>query len=118
MKVILISASAGTTFLGQACGDSMQGVGSFDGNLLKVDRHVQVKQLGIIVANFNGEFVCNLIDTHRRLLLSANEYVQSVVINEFENFTQAGVVIRSIRCPRPSNLLINVRAGGCKQFLL
>ena len=118
MKVILISASAGATLLGQACGDSMQGVGIFDGDLLKVDRHVQVKHLGVIVANFNGEFVCNLIDAHRRLLLSANESVQPVVIIEFDNFTQEGVVIRSIRCPRPSNLLINVRAGGCKQFLL
>ena len=83
----------------------MQGVGIFDGDLLKVDRHVQVKHLGVIVANFNGEFVCNLIDTHRRLLLSANEYVQSVVINEFDNFTQESVVIRSIRCHRTSNLL-------------
>lgn len=96
----------------------MQRVGIFDGDLLKVDRHVQVKHLGVIVANFDGEFVCNLIDAHRRLLLSANESVQPVVINEFDNFTQEGVVIRPIRCPRPSNLLINVRAGGCKQFLL
>ncbi|CAK1715345.1 DNA polymerase V [Vibrio crassostreae] len=132
MKAIQISASAGVTgfespaaeytqlpidldellvehpsatFLGQACGDSMQGLGSFDGDLLKVGRHVQVKHLGVIVANFNGEFVCKLIDAHRRLLLSANESVQPVVINEFNNFTQEGVVIRSIRCHRSSNLL-------------
>ncbi|OEE17841.1 hypothetical protein BCU23_22170 [Vibrio splendidus] len=65
----------------------MQGVGSFDGDLLIVDRHIQVKHLDVIVANFNGESV------------------QPVVTNEFDNFTQEGVVIRSIRCRWPSNLL-------------
>lgn len=93
------------TFIGQACGDSMQGVGIFDGDLLIVDRHVQAKHLDVIVANYNGEFVCKLIDARRRLLLSANESVQPVPIHEYDTFTQEGVVIRSIRCHRPSHLL-------------
>jgi len=29
-----------STFIGKACGDSMEGVGIFDGDLLIVDRHV------------------------------------------------------------------------------
>lgn len=61
------------TFIGQACGDSKQGVGIFDGDLLIVDRFVEVINLDVIVANFNGEFVCKLIDKSRRLLLSAND---------------------------------------------
>jgi len=93
------------TFIGKACGDSMQGVGIFDGDLLIVDRHVTPKHQDIIVANFNGEFVCKLLDIRRRLLISANEKVQPVVINDFDTFSIEGVVVRSIRCHRPSPLL-------------
>jgi len=93
------------TFIGKACGDSMQGVGIFDGDLLIVDRHVTPTHQDVIVANFNGEFVCKLLDIRRRLLLSANEKIQPVVINDFDTFSIEGVVVRSIRCHRPSPLL-------------
>lgn len=94
-----------STFIGRACGDSMQGVGIFDGDLLIVDRHVTVSNHDVIVANLNGEFVCKLLDTQRRLLVSANESIQPVPINDFDTFSIEGVVIRSIRCHRPSHLL-------------
>ncbi len=93
------------TFIGRACGDSMQGVGIFDGDLLIVDRHVQAQNHDVIVANFNGEFVCKLIDTQRRLLLSANPTHRPVHIQDHDTFTLEGVVIRSIRCHRQSYLL-------------
>jgi len=100
MNIILISASAGitgfespaaeyhqlacsldeilidhpsATFIGKACGDSMEGVGIFDGDLLIVDRHVTARQHDVIVANFNGEFVCKLLDVRQRMLVSAND---------------------------------------------
>ncbi|MDN3616812.1 translesion error-prone DNA polymerase V autoproteolytic subunit [Vibrio gallaecicus] len=94
-----------STFIGKACGDSMEGVGIFDGDLLIVDRYVTATHNDIIVANFNGEFVCKQLDIRRRLLMSANDKVLPVVINDFDNFTVEGVVIRSIRCHRPSHLL-------------
>ncbi|MDF5168636.1 translesion error-prone DNA polymerase V autoproteolytic subunit [Vibrio parahaemolyticus] len=93
------------TFIGCACGDSMEGVGIFDGDLLIVDRFVEVQHEDIIVANLNGEFICKKIDTYRRLLLSANEKHLPVQINECDQFSLEGVVIRSIRCHRPSPLL-------------
>lgn len=93
------------TFIGQAYGDSMQGLGIFNGDLLIVDRFIQVENYDVIVANLNGEFICKQIDTKQRLLLSANERYQPVPINEYDNFTLEGVVIRSIRCHRPSYLL-------------
>ncbi|EHY9845489.1 MULTISPECIES: LexA family protein [Vibrio] len=132
MKVIPISASAGitgfespaaeytqldldldhllvehpsATFIGSACGDSMQGVGIFDNDLLIVDRFVEVKNGDIVVANLNGEFVCKQLDTKRRLLLSANANHQPVSIQEFDSFSLEGVVISSIRCHRPNHLL-------------
>jgi DNA polymerase V len=93
------------TFIGYACGDSMQGVGIFDSDLLIVDRFVDVQNLDIVVANLNGEFICKQIDINRRLLLSANEKHQPVAIQECDQFSLEGVVIRSIRCHRPSPLL-------------
>ncbi len=93
------------TFIGQAIGESMQGIGIFDGDLLIVDRHVSVQNLDVIVANYNGEFVCKMIDMTRRQLLSANETMMPVYINSQDTFSIEGVVIRSIRCHRPSYLL-------------
>lgn len=89
-----------STFIGRASGDSMQGVGIFDGDLLIVDRYVTIQSNDVIVANFNGEFVCKILDTQRRLLVSANERYQTVPINDYDTFTIEGVVTRSIRCHR------------------
>jgi DNA polymerase V len=93
------------TFIGQAKGDSMQDIGIFDGDILIVDRHPKTQHLDVIVANLNGEFVCKIIDMKRRLLISANQKYHPMPILEHDIFTQEGVVIRSIRCHRPCNLL-------------
>ena len=132
MKIILITASAGitgfespasdylqlplsldalliehpsATFIGKADGHSMQGVGIFSGDILIVDRHIQAKNQDVIVANLNGEFICKILDTKNRMLLSANKKFQNVPITLHDQFTIEGVVIRSIRCHRASPLL-------------
>ncbi|MBW8185468.1 LexA family protein [Shewanella nanhaiensis] len=141
MKLITISASAGitgfespaadykqlelsldellvehpsATFLARASGNSMQGVGIFDGDILIVDRHVTVTNQDIIVANYNGSFVCKIIDTKRKLLLSANEEHQVVTIHEYDQFSIEGVVIRSIRCHRASPLFTGGGSNLCQ----
>ncbi|WP_028768968.1 LexA family protein [Shewanella fidelis] len=96
-----------STFIGLANGDSMEGVGIFDGDILIVDRHVDVRNQDIIVANYNGAFVCKIIDKVNRLLLSANEAHMSTPILEHDTFSVEGVVIRSIRCHRKSPILEN-----------
>ncbi|WP_298769218.1 LexA family transcriptional regulator [uncultured Shewanella sp.] len=93
------------TFLGFAKGDSMQGLGIFDNDILIVDRHVNVSQNDVIVANLNGEFVCKQLDMHRRLLLSSHCEYQAVSVNDYDQFSIEGVVTRSIRCHRPSSAL-------------
>ncbi|MEC4724306.1 translesion error-prone DNA polymerase V autoproteolytic subunit [Shewanella sp. D64] len=93
------------TFIGQAQGDSMQGVGIFDGDILIVDRHVVIRNNDVVVANYNGEFVCKIIDTRSRQLLSSNELHQPIPIHEYDTFSIEEVVTRSIRCHRPSSLL-------------
>lgn len=47
-----------STFLGIAQGESMQDVGIFDGDMIIVDRFETARHGDVIVANFNGEFVC------------------------------------------------------------
>jgi len=93
------------TFIGKADGHSMEGVGIFNGDILIVDRHVTVKDTDVIVANFNGEFICKILNITQRLLVSANAEYESIIINEDDHFTIEGVVIRSIRCHRASHLL-------------
>ena len=102
-ELLIIHPSA--SFLCVAQGYSMQGVGIYDGDVLIVDRHETARNGDVIVANFNGLFVCKIIDTQRRLLLSCNEQFQPVTVQEFDEFSIEGVVIRSIRCHRPSPLL-------------
>ncbi|HEY7864512.1 MAG TPA: translesion error-prone DNA polymerase V autoproteolytic subunit [Psychromonas sp.] len=132
MKFILITASAGitgfespasdylqlplsldallvehpsATFIGKADGHSMQGVGIFSGDILIVDRHVTAKDFDVIVANYNGEFICKILNITERLLLSANPQYKAISIKEDDQFSIEGVVIRSIRCHRASHLL-------------
>lgn len=93
------------TFIGKADGYSMQGVGIFSGDILIVDRHVTAKDSDIIVANLNGEFICKILNIAKRLLLSANPQYKAIAIDDQDQFTIEGVVIRSIRCHRACKLL-------------
>lgn len=101
----LLIVHPSSTFIGQAQGDSMQGVGIYDGDILIVDRCEAMLNGDVIVANLNGEFVCKIIDTRSRHLLSSNEQHLPVVIHEYDEFSIEGIVTRSIRCHRPSPLL-------------
>jgi DNA polymerase V len=85
------------TFIGQASGQSMQGIGIFDGDLLIVDRSLTAKNGDVIVANFNGCFVCKLIDKPQARLLSASNKHAPVNIRPEDDFQLEGVVTRSIR---------------------
>jgi len=85
------------TFIGQASGQSMQGVGIYDGDLLIVDRSLTAKNGDVIVANYNGCFVCKLIDKVQARLLSASQQFSAVTIKPEDEFQIEGVVTRSIR---------------------
>jgi DNA polymerase V len=93
------------TFFGLASGDSMQGVGIFDGDILLVDRAVTAQQNDVIVANYNNEFVCKLLDIQHRVLRSASPIYAPVNIGECDNFQLEGVVISSVRLFRNNSSL-------------
>jgi DNA polymerase V len=94
-----------SSFLAFAQGDSMQGVGIYDGDLLIIDRFPVAQESDVIVANLNGEFVCKIISFKRRELMSANSKYSSVTISEEDTFTIEGVVVSSIRMFKKSYLL-------------
>ncbi|GGP56096.1 DNA polymerase V [Shewanella algicola] len=94
----LLITHPSATFIGKVQGDSMIGIGIFDGDLVIVDRSCSIKNGQVIVANLNGEFVCKMIDLKRRLLLSSNDAYPDVVINQYDDFSIEGCVVYSIRC--------------------
>jgi DNA polymerase V len=93
-----------STFLALAQGDSMQGVGIFSGDVLIVDRALTAKDHDIIIANLNGELVCKTLDIKGRRLLSANESMKPVRIDEQDSFAIEGVLASSIRLHRVSTM--------------
>lgn len=93
----LLISHPNATFIGLASGDSMQGVGIFDGDLLIVDRAISPTQLDVIVANFNGEFICKLLDMTRKRLLSASPHFSPVSIHDADTFQLEGVVVSAVR---------------------
>ena len=94
------------TFVGLANGASMQGVGIFDGDLLIVARSEATKDGDVIVANYNGNFVCKLLDKTAKQLISASHDHQPVSILEADSFQIEGVVIRSVRLHRKTKDLL------------
>ena len=93
----LLIKSPSASFVGLARGTSMEKVGIYSGDLLIVDRSIDVKNGSIIVANFNGEFVCKVLDKKNNRLLSASDEHKPVYITESDIFQLEGVVQVSIR---------------------
>ena len=88
------------TFIGQAQGDSMTGVGIFDGDLLIVDRAAHPTSLDVIVANLNGNFVCKLYDRKAQVLLSPGLDHKPYALGDGDLFEVEGIVVRSVRMQR------------------
>ncbi|MAR92726.1 MAG: DNA polymerase V [Pseudomonadales bacterium] len=91
------------TFYCRVSGNSMEGAGIHDGDLLIVDRAVEPKNGHIVVATVDGEMACKILDTHNKQLLSANPNYAPIPIGEDSELCVEGVVIHSIRS--------HVRAG-------
>jgi DNA polymerase V len=102
----LLVQNPNATFIGVAKGESMTESGIFDGDVLIVDRSLQAKHMDVIVCNFNGAFVCKILDKHNKLLLSSSEHYKPVPITTDDEFQVEGVVPFSIRVHRASPLLL------------
>lgn len=92
-------------FVGRASGHSMQNAGIFDGDILIINRQVQVKNFDVIVALYNGLFVCKIADLKNNLLISASDEYPPIKITEHDEFALEGVVTSSVRLHRVNNRL-------------
>jgi DNA polymerase V len=94
----LLDIRAPHTYLVQVSGDSMQGAGIFDGDMLIVSRALEAKSGHIVVACINGEvFVKRLSREHGQIILRAENprYAPRYVLDG-EDFQIWGVVTHSI----------------------
>ncbi|QEM80201.1 LexA family protein [Halomonas binhaiensis] len=85
------------TFYCWVQGESMEGVGIFDGDLLIVDRAEDARDGDVVLASLNGELTCKILDIPRRRLIAAHQDYPPIVISEGACFEVEGTVISSIR---------------------
>ena len=90
------------TFYCRVCGDSMTGVGIFEGDLLIVDRALTPRDGDVVLAALDGELTCKILDSQGRRLLAANKQYPPITIADGSSFEVEGVVISSIRRHRCS----------------
>lgn len=95
----LIKNSA-ATFYCRVSGQSLTGIGIFDGDLLIVDRSLKPQQGSVVLAVIDGELTCKILDLNQQQLLSANKNYPPIPIREGSICEIEGVVINSIRFHR------------------
>ena len=92
----LISHPA-ATYLARASGDSMQGVGIYDQDLLVIDRSLTPRSGCVVIAAVDGELCCKQIDVEGKRLVSANKDYAPILLSEEQDVVIEGVVKASIR---------------------
>jgi DNA polymerase V len=86
------------TFIFRVKGDSMIGIGIYDGDELIVDRSIDPKHGNIVLAVLNNEFTVKRL--HRRggviKLIAENPIYPPIVVSEGEELVIWGVVTRNL----------------------
>ncbi|MFM9989947.1 MAG: LexA family protein [Burkholderiaceae bacterium] len=87
------------TFLLRVRGDSMRGVGIFDGDVVLVDRAIRPRSDHVVIAVVDGEFVCKTlaIRADRVRLKAANPTFADIVPKEGQTLEIWGVVTAAIK---------------------
>ncbi len=82
------------TFFVRANGDSMEGAGIFQNDLLIVDKSLDAKNNDIIIASLDGELTVKRFSKHKNkyYLLAANEKYPPIEVNGDREFEVWGVV--------------------------
>lgn len=95
----LLDVDAPHTFLVRADGESMVGIGIFDGDVMVVNRAMPARHRDIVIAAINGDtFVKRLIQNGPQIVLqSENPMFAPRYILEGDELLIWGVVIGSIR---------------------
>jgi len=95
----LVVEHPASTFYVRVSGDSMEGAGIFDHDVLVVDRAVEPKHGSIVVAAVFGELVVKYLEKHGQevKLVSAQEGYAPIAINGNDECFLWGTVVGSVR---------------------
>ena len=87
------------TFFVRVSGDSMEGAGIFNDDILVVDRSITPKDESIVVAAVYGELVVKRLKKYpqKAVLISENEGYEPIVISDIDDIYIWGVVVGSAR---------------------
>ena len=94
---ILINNPTSTYYV-RVFGDSMRGAGIISGDLLIVDRSLEITKNCIVVAHIDGEFTVKRVKKTKKkmYLVAENQTYRDIEITEEMNFELFGVVTHSI----------------------
>jgi DNA polymerase V len=95
----LLIEDAAATFVARIRGDSMEGAGLFDGDLVVVNRARTPVSGSIVLAILDDEFVLKRLvrSGDRAILRAENPDYADIVVSPERRFEVWGVVVRSIR---------------------
>ncbi|HET8580901.1 MAG TPA: translesion error-prone DNA polymerase V autoproteolytic subunit [Candidatus Paceibacterota bacterium] len=88
-----------STFFVRVSGESMEGAGIFDGDVLSVDRALEARDGHIVVAAVFGELVVKRLASRggKRFLVSEHEGYQPIAVDGADDCVIWGVVTGSVR---------------------
>jgi DNA polymerase V len=89
------------TYFARANGNSMEGVGIFDKDLLIIDRAIEPDHGHIVVVAVDGQLTCKILDKNNHQLLSANNRFPPIAILADQDVVSEGVVTTSLRYHQP-----------------
>ena len=93
-----------STFFGRARGNSMEGAGIFDGDLLIIDKSLEPREGAIAVCFIDGEFTLKRIHFEKHdgqvtaiWLQPENEEFSPIKVTQDNQFIIGGIVVHSVR---------------------
>lgn len=98
LNELIIKRPAATFFM-RVSGDSMEGAGIFDGDIVAIDKSLEVHSGDKIVAYIDGEFTLKTFSKNGNLgfLVAANPKYKPIPVTEDNDFQIWGVVTAIIR---------------------
>lgn len=99
----LVNVRAPSVYLVRAGGDSLTGVGIYDGDVLVVDKAAVAKKGEVVIALIQGEFTAKVLSydvNDRPVLLAANPDYPSITFQDGEQLDIWGVVTDNLHSLR------------------
>lgn len=99
----LVNVRAPSVYLVRAGGDSLTGVGIYDGDVLVVDRAAVANTGEVVIALIEGEFTAKVLSygaDGRPVLLAANPEYPSIILQDGEQLEIWGVVTDNLHSLR------------------